>query len=270
MSVLPLRTRAIVQANDALGSQRRLTIRVPGWSSFEPGQFAMLSAGSVGSAPRTDPLLSRPMAIHRVTPAADGAGDVELIFKVVGRGTALLAEALPGAALSWVGPLGRGFSLPAPGQHALLVGGGTGIASLHELAARASVRSRVELFLGGRTSDDLRASSDFLALPARVALATEDGSAGWQGRVTGLLERRLRESRPALVYACGPTPMMRESARLSKTVGVPCLVSLENPMACGFGVCLGCAVPLAGGANALVCRDGPVFDADRVDWERLP
>lgn len=229
----------------------------------------MLSAGGIGQAPRTDPLLPRPMAIYRVAVAEDGSGDVEVIFKVSGRGTTLLAEARAGDVLSWVGPLGRGFSLPAPGIRALLVGGGTGIASLYELATRACVLHEVEVLLGGRTHTDVRIGSDFLPLPARVGFATEDGSAGWHGRVTGLLERRLAERVPSIVYACGPTPMMREAARLAAAHETPCRVSLENPMACGFGVCLGCAVPLAGGGSALVCRDGPVFDAARVAWEDL-
>ena len=125
------------------------------------------------------------------------------------------------------------------------------------------------MLLGGRSVDDVHVGSDFLSLPARVSLATEDGSAGWHGRVTGLLERRLEEGAPSVVYACGPTPMMRESARLAAAHGTPCVVSLENPMACGFGVCLGCAAPLVGGGSALVCRDGPVFDAARVAWEDL-
>jgi dihydroorotate dehydrogenase electron transfer subunit len=102
-----------------------------------------------------------------------------------------------------------------------------------------------------------------------LRLATEDGSEGTRGLVTELLREALAEDGPARVYACGPTPMMRAAAELAAEVGVPARVSLENPMACGFGVCLGCAAPLAGGGFGLVCRDGPVFDAAQVDWENL-
>jgi dihydroorotate dehydrogenase electron transfer subunit len=87
--------------------------------------------------------------------------------------------------------------------------------------------------------------------------------------VTELLAQALAAEPGAVVYACGPTPMMRAAAALAREHGARCAVSLENPMACGFGVCLGCAAPLAAGGVALVCRDGPVFDAEAVDWENL-
>jgi dihydroorotate dehydrogenase electron transfer subunit len=88
--------------------------------------------------------------------------------------------------------------------------------------------------------------------------------------VTGLLETALAAAERPRVYACGPTPMMRAVAHLAERAGAPCLVSLENPMACGFGVCLGCAAPVVAGGFALVCRDGPVFEAEAVVWEGLP
>jgi dihydroorotate dehydrogenase electron transfer subunit len=250
------------------GANRRLVLRLPAaWPGFAPGQFLMLSPGALGAARRDDPLLPRPMAIYRAGEAGDGAA-LEVLYKVTGRGTALLSDARPGERVRIVGPLGRGFPAPEPGAEVLLVGGGTGIASLFELARRAAAHARVRVLLGARTASDLMGRGDFERLAAPLDLATEDGSAGRRGLVTDRLERSLHAG--AVAYACGPTGMMRRAATLARQVGARAFVSLENTMACGFGVCLGCAVPCAGGGYALVCRVGPVFSADEVAWEALP
>jgi dihydroorotate dehydrogenase electron transfer subunit len=273
----PVRVRAKVVANRAEGRSFRLVLRTPRWPGFEPGQFLMLSPGPVGEVTRLDPLLPRPMAVYRAAAIAGGAADVEVLYKVSGRGTRLLAGAAPGDEIGLVGPLGRGFGTdpgPTPGaRRALLVGGGTGIASLYELAARLASPAEgaardVRVLLGARTGDDAMGIDDFDGLGVRLELATEDGSRGERGLVTALLERALREG-PAVVYACGPTSMMRRAAELAAATGQRCLVSLENPMACGFGVCLGCAAPRVDGGFSLVCRDGPVFDAAAIAWEKL-
>jgi dihydroorotate dehydrogenase electron transfer subunit len=265
-----LRADAEVLANQAEGgANRRLALRLPdAWPGFAPGQFLMLSPGALGAARRDDPLLPRPMAIYRAGGDGDPAGALEVLYKVTGRGTALLSGARAGERVRLVGPLGRGFPLPASGSEALLVGGGTGIASLFDLARRAVGTSRVRVLLGARSAGDLMGRRDFAALDAELAVATEDGSDGRRGLVTELLEGALAPG--AVVYACGPTPMMRRAAELARSARVRAFVSLENTMACGFGVCLGCAVPRAGGGYALVCRDGPVLAADDVAWAGLP
>ena len=248
----------------------RLALRVPGWPGFQPGQFVMLSPGPQGAAPRSDPLLPRPMAVYRER--REGAQAViEILFKRHGRGTALLAECAVDSRVGLVGPLGRGFALPARGR-ALLVAGGTGIASVYELAARLARRAPVDVgvLLGARSAADLMGAADFAALGVQVEIATEDGSLGTRGLVTELLEAALARDASARVHACGPTAMMRRCAEIAAARGADCCVSLENPMACGFGVCLGCAAPLREGGFALVCRDGPVFDARAVDWGRMP
>jgi dihydroorotate dehydrogenase electron transfer subunit len=252
------------------GPNHRLALRVPGWTGFEPGQFVMLSPGPLESAWRSDPLLPRPMAVYRQR----GAGAepvIEILFKRHGRGTALLAACTPGARVGIVGPLGHGF--PAPrARRAVLVAGGTGIASVYELAARlaASGQAPVSVLLGARSAADLMGESDFAALGVPLEIATEDGTRGTRGRVTDLLEAALSRDPAAHVYACGPTAMMQRCAGQASAHGAACSVSLENPMACGFGACLGCAAPVAGGGFALVCRDGPVFDGEQVDWGRMP
>jgi dihydroorotate dehydrogenase electron transfer subunit len=269
-AVTPIRTEATVVENRAEGGvNRRLVLRIEGWPGFGPGQFLMLSPGALADVRRTDPLLPRPMAVYRAR-RRNGAADVEILFKVSGRGTGLLAESLPGQRIGVVGPLGRFFDLPAPGERAILVAGGTGIASVYELAGNASAGAEVAVLLGARTADDLMGVADFEKLAVDLRIATEDGSAGRRGLVTLLLEEALAEAGSARVYACGPTAMMRRCAEIAAERGRPCTVSLENNMACGFGVCLGCAAPLREGGFALVCCDGPMFEAAAVDWEGLP
>jgi dihydroorotate dehydrogenase electron transfer subunit len=268
----PLRADVEVRSNRVEGEGScRMVVRVPGWPSWQPGQFLMLSPGALEAVTRYDPLLPRPMAIYR-TNDGDGASDVEVLYKVSGRGTRLLADASPGERVRIVGPLGTGFELPRAGEHAVLVGGGTGIASLHGLAESAQRLGEVTVILGARDAGSLMAAGDFTKLGVNLRIATEDGSQGIRGLVTDVLEEVLTagEGAAARVYACGPTPMMRRCAEQAAAHGVPCIVSLENGMACGFGVCLGCAVPLAEGGFALVCNRGPVFEAGEIAWEGLP
>ena len=233
-------------------SESELVVDVPDWPGQRPGQFAMLQLDPTRRS--LDPLLPRPMAIFR-----SEAERVEFRHKVVGRGTALLAALAPDAPLGIVGPLGNGF--PDRSGPSVLVGGGTGIASLYELA-RDTPGCRV--LLGGRTGADILALEDFRGLPVELELASEDGSVGHRGRVTELLRAGPGEA----VYACGPIPMMAAAHELARKHGARCWVSLENQMACGFGVCLGCAVRRESGF-AYVCSDGPVFDADQIQWETL-
>lgn len=235
-------------------TERELVVDVPGWPGHRPGQFAMLTLAPDG--PQLDPLLPRPMALFR----AEGER-LEFRFKIVGRGTALMAALPEGAALGVLGPLGNGF--PEPAGRPLLVGGGTGIASLYELAGSVSGDARV--LLGGRSREDILGLEEFEALPAELLVATDDGSLGHRGVVTSLLEPGPEDE----IFACGPTAMLRSVCELARKGGARCWVALEAQMACGIGICLGCVVPGRDGFR-YVCTHGPVFDAEELDWEKLP
>ena len=277
---IPIRGRARVVANQADAGGHKLVLELPGWPGSTPGQFLMLGAGADSGVPRIDPLLPRPMAVYRDLGRAVAAADapaaalprIEILYRVVGRGTRLLSEAQPGQSISAVGPLGHGFPIEPSTAPALLVGGGTGIASLYELAkALAELGRTVSVLLGARSEPDLIGLRDFESLDLELQCTTEDGSRGHRGLVTEPLADRLAATAPGTaVYACGPTPMMRAAAELAEATGAPCFVSLENPMACGFGVCLGCAAPRREGGFSLVCREGPVFEAGEIDWEGMP
>ena len=241
--------RALARVREA--GATRLVLEVPGWPGHRPGQFAML--GLDPELRRRDPLLPRPMAVYR-----GDAGALEFRFKVVGRGTRMMAEFAAGTTVAVLGPLGNGFALPD--GPATLVGGGSGIASLFELARDSRPRPRV--LLGGRTRADILGLEDFEKLGVDLAVATDDGSLGQRGLVTDLLAPRAGET----VYACGPLAMMQRAQALAAAAGARCHVSLENNMACGFGVCLGCVVKTPAGFR-LVCTHGPVFDAATLGWE---
>lgn len=249
----------------------RMEAAVPGPVEFVPGQFAMVSGW-----PGNDPLLPRPLALFR-SGGTKGRETVEFVYKVVGRGTALLSGMHPGEPLSLTLPLGRGFDLREPGRTWWLVGGGVGFSSVFPAAAALGRRrAQYEMFLGARTKGHLppREWTPGGSAPGRIHLCTEDGTAGFRGRVTDAVLERLRSLSPAeasrlTVLACGPREMLGELAASAAGKGVPAQVALENHMACGFGVCWGCVVALREGegtAYRRVCREGPVFDAREVVW----
>ncbi|MFP6654889.1 MAG: dihydroorotate dehydrogenase electron transfer subunit [Myxococcota bacterium] len=275
----PVRQLAQVLSNEPEGPGWTLRLAIPEWPGSIPGQFVMIAAGAEEGVTRQDPLLPRPMAVYReLTPSSDATSNemskssqIELLYRVVGRGTQLLSALAPGESIKIVGPLGRGFPVEKSSALAILVGGGTGIASLYELAKSLLALGRsVLVILGAQRAADLMGSDAFAALGVELICTTDDGSAGVPGRVTGPLADRLTQiGASATVYAVGPTPMMRACAALADSQGAACFVSLENPMACGFGVCLGCAAPRREGGFSLVCRTGPVFAASELDWEGL-
>jgi dihydroorotate dehydrogenase electron transfer subunit len=178
-----------------------------------------------------------------------------------------MARAEPGEPFTLLGPLGKPWRRHDPARRQLLVAGGVGIAPLLFLARTLVHAGRRPLAIyGGRTAKDLPLD-DELSEVADLTVTTEDGSRGVHGRVTaalaGLLEKDVE------VFTCGPERMMAAVARECAARDVPCEVSLETPMACGYGVCLGCPVPAAGGGYWYACTEGPCIDARKIDWERI-
>lgn len=273
MKIPPSHVCTVLSNEPMGGGNFCLRLEISGeWRSSSPGQFVMLSPVAPSRLPSTDPLLPRPMAIYRREQNLSGSGViVDVAYKVIGRGTALMRSALPGSSMTMVGPLGRGFSMPADQRGAVLVGGGTGIASLYEQARALSGQCPTIVLLGAQTAETILGRADFESLSVNLRVATEDGSLGSRGLVTELLPSALDEMPRAHVYACGPTPMMRAVTAITVPREIPCDVSIENNMACGIGVCLGCAIPLKAGAGfALVCTDGPVFSSGLLAWDGLP
>lgn len=226
----------------------------------KPGNFLMVKV-SAG----TYPLLRRPLSIHGVCAAP---GTVELLYEVVGPGTAILSEKKAGERVSVVGPLGNAFSFNAKmkNAHVVLAAGGMGVAPLMFLAQRLHA-DKVTALIGARTSAHILCASDFRKLGCDVRIATDDGSAGFHGRVTGLLEKilALKTQAAPVIYGCGPKPMLKAMSGLCGSYGAAAQISLESHMACGIGACLGCVIKTRQGFQR-VCKEGPVFMADEVVW----
>ena len=219
-----------------------------------PGQFVMAYAGE-----GLDPLLGRALSVHRVREGRGGP-EFALLFDVVGRGTAWLAGRSPGDAVRVVGPLGRGYEPRPRVGHMLLVAGGVGCAPLVWLADRLAAEGRdVTMVLGG-ASEAAIFPPRLLPEAVEVVAVTEDGSLGERGLVTAPFERLLPWADQA--FACGPNPMFEAMAAVLRRAGSrkPVQALLEERMACGMGICYGCAVfPRRGGVR-LACADGPMFD----------
>lgn len=220
-----------------------------------PGQFVEVR---VDGSPST--FLRRPISINNVDREKN---ELHLLVACIGDGTRRLGELKEGDMLNVVLPLGNGFTLPADkSRKHLLVGGGVGVAPLLYLGQEMKLMGAEPTFLlGARSAKDLLMLDAFKAV-GRVFITTEDGSEGEKGFVTD--HSIWQQESFDLVSTCGPGPMMKAVARLSKEKGVPCEVSLENRMACGVGACLCCVEKTKDKGNVCVCTEGPVFDAERI------
>jgi len=266
------------------GTCGRLLVEAPADRAEPPraGQFYMIRLGHGG-----DPLLRRPISVSAMRLGINEPGGqpmirLSLLYKVVGRGTSIMARLQPGEAVDCLGPIGRGFTIPGPEapprfrrpRLAVLVAGGIGVAPFPMLADILQKNNiPVRLYFGGRSEADLVELEHFRSRGVETVTATEDGSHGEPGFVTGPLARDL-EKMPegrTVIYACGPNPMMTAVVELCGGRDVPAEISLETRMACGLGVCLGCVVPLRTPTiqgtpdYRRVCQDGPVFNGEEVD-----
>ncbi len=266
---------------------------------FEPGQFVMVKpSGSL------DPFLPRAYSILRVQRPGRRAGGgktvVEILYKVIGKGTTALSQLKRGDRVDFLGPLGSPYRVPRNLTTALLVAGGIGVPPVVALAEHLALSPqssalsprRLVAFIGGKTRQDVLCVADLRKAGATVHVATEDGSLGHGGLVTDLLESFLRSSdngERSSVFACGPHPMLHAVAQIAERFEIPCQVSLEAEMGCGFGACMGCVIPVHGSgfrgqgsrkppttndepstmnqvSYKLCCKDGPVFDAQEIAW----
>ncbi len=308
---------ADVLANETLCEEHLLLrLAVEGFPPSRPGQFVQVQCNEpAADAPRprevpwgpdtppkltgpelteARPLLRRPFSLAGRRDRPDGRAELDLIYRVVGAGTAWLEGLAPGPAVSVLGPLGNGFAIDPDRPAAALVGGGVGIPPMLYLAEALTAAGKdVQAFCGVRSehllplrlTGEAEASplgepamcvAEFAAHGVEAAIATDDGSLGWRGLLPDALRRRLDDSPAAaeglVVYTCGPEAMMRAVGELCIERGIPCQVALERHMACGMGTCQSCVFRMRadneqGWTYRLVCTDGPVFDARDVLWD---
>lgn len=238
----------------------RLRVEAPEIARIaRPGQFVMVRIGQT-----LDPLLRRPFSIHAVY----GSRTLDILFRVVGKGTGILSAIKRGETLDILGPLGSGFTWQV-GSQPLLVAGGMGIAPLFFLAQFITSKgagSQTTVLMGARNEAEILCVDELRSMGLHVHIATEDGSTGKKGMVTDLMTRRIMASKPVL-YVCGPYPMFHAVADLAMQYAISGQVSLENFMACGTGVCLGCVAEMKDGRLSRVCQEGPVFEVSEVAWK---
>lgn len=238
-----------------------------------PGQFVNMRCGTNQAN-----ILRRPFSVYRVHKRGGWASTIEIVFDIRGPGTKYLSELRGHNSVNLVGPLGRGFVLPTRRAHCLLVGGGIGAAPLFFLADELRNEGhRVDVILGARDGGLLLNAIDARRLASVCITTTEDGSVGTQGRVTDVLVETMERCGTEVVYACGPHPMLAAVSRVCAEQQVPVQVAVEELMACGYGVCMTCVMPLRrkprkdeAPEDAVVyarsCTEGPVFNGAAVVW----
>lgn len=227
-----------------------------------PGQFVHIITG-----PGYDPLLRRPISLYDVN---KDTGTISLLYKVVGRGTELMAKLRANDYVDVMGPLGRGFSISAAAaRKTLLVGGGVGMAPLVYLARELKrSQNEVTVVYGCNSRNEAATAAKLRSLGVKLLLVTMDGSGGLPGMPTPAnLAGHIKPADFDFLYTCGPEVMMAGWVEFAKQNGIPGEVSLEEHMACGVGACLGCARKLkkADVNYVKVCKDGPVFPIEQVD-----
>lgn len=259
---------ATVLGHTGAGDVYKLVLRAPEIARRAvAGQFVEVRCVP-DRATAIDPLLRRPFSLCEID--AD-RGQVSLIYRVVGRGTRALATIEPGTELDLMGPLGHSFPDPAVGSGRLvLVGGGLGIPPMVAAAVRARAVAGPDAreciaVIGARNEAYLAGARELAETGVPVTVMTDDGSAGARGLVTLPLSQLIELGQVGEVWACGPEVMLKVVADLCRPSGIPCFVSVERHMACGFGACIGCTVPRAEGIGYFkACQDGPVFPAEEV------
>lgn len=258
-----------IQNNSRLsGSYFRLVLSAGSLSRLtRPGQFIMLRVNGAAA-----PLLRRPLSIHAVS-----RQKLEILYEALGPATKLLSTMRSSEEVDIIGPLGNGFEYQAKDtcmRRPILVCGGMGVAPINFLAQELASRKPQPadqpplVLIGARSAKHILCEKEFKLKGCVVKVATDDGSRGFHGRVTELLENNLLKSGirgQAAIYACGPRPMLKEVARISGKYKIPAQISLEEHMSCGIGACLGCVVNTTKGFKR-VCKEGPVFRAEEIVW----
>lgn len=256
---------AKILTNHKIASDRfKIELSLKGEFSLpEPGQFALLKF--LGGY---DPLLGRPLSFfdfdcqHMIA---------SFVYRIAGRGTALLAAKRKGETLLVFGPLGRPFHVPPDASRLVFVAGGIGAAALNMMARQYSRQTKLDYYLGAKTQQEIVGLRELEELGLRVRLTTEDGSQGTRGLITDILIRDLSQLDPSgtCIFACGPRPMLEQLGLILKGRPFSCQVSLEERMACGIGACLCCALATkddGGKGYVRVCCEGPVFDIKDLNW----
>ena len=228
----------------------------------EPGQFLEIKCGD-----GIEPLLRRPISISNIE---KNSGLVEFIIQVRGKATKLLSKKEAGDKLDILGPLGNGFTINKDRRRVAIVGGGIGIFPLLYLAKKLK-NSEVIIYLGFRNKEMIVLENEMKSVSSSLKITTDDGSYGYHGLVTDVLENDLKQEKFDMLYACGPQPLLKKVGEIATTHKIDCEISVEERMCCGVGACLGCACKVKDDEDdwkyGHVCKDGPVFNVKEIILE---
>lgn len=261
----PKQCRAKIIANENINNGfYNLVIQCPYIAeNCTPGQFAMLDIGK-----NHVPYIRRPLAIAAIE-REDGT--VRFIYKLVGNGTHSLSEMERGSEFTIIGPLGNGYTVPPKDSRVLLVAGGIGITSIMcILQLLRELDCKTYLAMGSRDKNGLLCMEEVQNMCTELCVSTEDGTVGYHGMITPVVEELISKHKFDIAYMCGPESMMKFVSPVIFNAGIHCEVSMERRMGCGIGVCVGCSCklndPQKGLIQKRVCKEGPVFNAQEVVW----
>jgi dihydroorotate dehydrogenase electron transfer subunit len=262
---------APIISNKKVGQYQQIIINVGDLAaSCKPGNFAAISVGGNSSSM----VLRRAFAISRVSTSSTFGGTMELIVAPHGQGSKWLCAQGEGVVLDIVAPLGTAFGIPTEAVPVLLVGGGYGSAPLFGLAEVLNARGcRVDMLLGASTGTKIYAPMEGKRAVNSMRIYTEDGSMGQTGRVTDPIAEIINDLDIAVVYSCGPMPMLSAITTITNSLSVVHQCAVEEAMACGIGVCMTCVLPVTNedGSVSMLrsCIDGPVMDGSKVQWDQV-
>jgi len=259
---------AAIVSNKKVGQYHQIIINVGDLAVLcKPGNFVAINVGGDTSSM----ILRRAFAISRVSVSSSFGGTMELIVAPHGQGSKWLCAQGEGVVLDIVAPLGTAFGIPTEPVPVLLVGGGYGSAPLFGLAEVLNARGcRVDMILGASTASKIYAPMEGKRAVNSMRIYTEDGSMGQAGRVTDPIPEIIKDLDIAVVYSCGPMPMLSAITKITDEHSVVHQCAVEEAMACGIGVCMTCVLPVENedGSVSMLrsCIDGPVMDGSKVQW----
>jgi len=236
-----------------------------------PGQFVMVRIAGL-----SEPFLGRPISVYSWRRRRSSA-EIELLYRLAGKGTQIMAGLIGGSQLAIHGPLGCSYEVFPEKENIVFIAGGIGVAPLALLAQYlckdvGHPPEQMNFYLGAQTSGSILGLDRLSKLCDNIHVCTDDGTLGRKSLVTQAFQKDMKKYHPGqtAVYACGPKAMLRALAGILKPAGFQCQVSLEERMACGTGACMGCAVAIKNQAEEFaykrVCKDGPVFNLQDIIW----
>lgn len=262
---------APIVSNKRVGQYHQIIINIGDVAATcKPGNFVAISVG--GDSSRM--VLRRAFAISRVSTSTTVGGTMELIVAPHGQGSKWLCAQGEGVVLDLVAPLGTAFGIPTEPVPVLLVGGGYGSAPLFGLAELLNSRGcRVDMLLGASTGSKIYAPMEGKRAVNSMRIYTEDGSMGVAGRVTDPIAEIISDLNVAVIYSCGPMPMLAAITTIADQFDVVHQCAVEESMACGVGICMTCVLPVKNEdgsiSNLRSCIDGPVMDGSKVQWSKV-